>query len=221
MIGGIRLKVCGLTAPADVAAAAGIGADYLGFIVHPASPRHLEPAQLARLIAGPRAWKSVAVSVAPTPEDLRRLADLGADFFQVHFPIELPFAALQAWSQAVGPERLWLAPRLPPGLDVPTGWLPLAGTFLLDTYDAGKFGGTGRTGDWDKFRRHAARFSDKHWILSGGLGPENVAAALEQGASWIDVNSGVESAPGKKDPAKLAALAAAIKSRPRPAAGGA
>jgi len=221
MIGGVRLKVCGLTNSADAAAAAAIGADCLGFIVHPDSPRHVPPETFAALTAGPRAWKSVAVSVAPSPEDLRRLRELGADYLQVHFPIEMPFAALQAWSQAVGPDRLWLAPRLPPGLDLPAGWLPLAETFLLDTYDPGKFGGTGRTGDWDKFRRHAARHREKSWILSGGLGPENVAAALDQGAGWIDVNSGVESAPGRKDPAKLAALAAALRARPRPAAGGA
>ncbi|HVW21656.1 MAG TPA: phosphoribosylanthranilate isomerase [Opitutaceae bacterium] len=221
MIGGIRLKVCGLTHPADVAAAAASGADCLGFIVHPDSPRHVAPERLRELTAVAREWKSVAVSVAPSPEDLRRLAGLGADFLQVHFPIEMPFAVLQAWSQAAGPGRLWLAPRLPPGLDLPPGWLALADTFLLDTYDPAKFGGTGRTGDWDKFRRHAARHPEKTWILSGGLEPGNVGAALEQGARFLDVNSGVESAPGRKDPAKLAALAAAIRSHPRPAAGGA
>jgi phosphoribosylanthranilate isomerase len=221
MIGAVRLKVCGLTRAEDAAAAAAAGADHLGFIVHPESPRFVAPELLGPLLARPRAWQAVAVAVAPSPEDLRRLAGLGADCFQVHFPIEMPFAALQAWSQAVGPARLWLAPRLPPGLDVPAGWLPLAETFLLDTYEAGRFGGTGRTGDWEKFRRHQARHPEKAWILSGGLNPDNVAGALAQGARWLDVNSGVESAPGRKDPAKLAALAAAIRAHPPPAAGGA
>ena len=94
----------------------------------------------------------------------------------------------------------WLAPKLPPGEDVPAAWLPLAKHFLLDTFHAQTFGGTGQTGDWPKFARHRRNHPDKTWILAGGLNPANVGAALrESGATFLDVNSGVETAPGVKD----------------------
>ena len=92
------------------------------------------------------------------------------------------------------------APKLPPGEDVPAAWLPLAKHFLLDTFHAQTFGGTGQTGDWPKFARHRRNHPDKTWILAGGLNPANVGAALrESGATFLDVNSGVETAPGVKD----------------------
>jgi phosphoribosylanthranilate isomerase len=104
----------------------------------------------------------------------------------------------------VGVERLWLAPKLPPERDVPPDLLPLAKFFLLDTFHAEKFGGTGLTGDWAKFARQQSAHPKNVWILSGGLNPENVGDALrESGAKFLDVNSGVESAPGVKDLEKL------------------
>ena len=99
------------------------------------------------------------------------------------------------------------APKLPPEADLSPLLLPLAGTFLLDTYDAGKFGGTGRTGDWQKFRRHRGAHRDKTWILSGGLTLDNLPEAVAAtGANFVDLNSGVESSPGVKDAAQLGAL---------------
>ena len=91
---------------------------------------------------------------------------------------------------------------------------PLAGTFLLDTFDAEKFGGTGRVSDWGKFARHQQADPTKTWILSGGLTPDNIGDALQQsGAQFVDVNSGVESAPGVKDHGKLEALVRGIHAR--------
>ena len=87
----------------------------------------------------------------------------------------------------------------------------LAETFLLDTFHADKFGGTGETGDWAKFKRHQAAHPGKTWILSGGLNPDNIAAAITAtGAKFVDVNSGVEQSPGIKSPAKLQALVLAL-----------
>jgi phosphoribosylanthranilate isomerase len=95
---------------------------------------------------------------------------------------------------------------------VATAWLPLAETFLLDTFHAEKFGGTGRTGDWEKFARHQQAHPQKTWILSGGLNPENIGEALRRsGARFVDVNSGVESAPGAKDHAKIELFVAALQ----------
>jgi phosphoribosylanthranilate isomerase len=212
MIQGIHLKVCGLTSMLDAAFAERRGADHLGFILYPDSPRYV-PLEKFRALAGssPKG-KRVAVSVAPAIEDLRAFQAAGADFFQIHFPQETPLDTVRAWSETVGPANLWLAPRLAPAADVPEALLPLAGVFLLDTFSPDKFGGTGKTGDWAKFARHRKSYPDKTWILSGGLNPHNIAQALaESGARWIDVNSGVESAPGVKDHAKIEAFVRGLR----------
>jgi phosphoribosylanthranilate isomerase len=129
---------------------------------------------------------------------------LGFDFFQVHFRHDLPPATVASWAETVGVERLWLAPKLPPEVEMPGALLPLAKHFLLDTFHADKFGGTGATGDWAKFARQQTAHADKTWILSGGLNPDNIGEAVRaSGARFVDVNSGVESAPGVKDQEKL------------------
>jgi phosphoribosylanthranilate isomerase len=211
MIDGIRLKICGLTSLVDAEAADTIGADCLGFILHPESPRYL-PLSQYRAMAGrlpPR--RRVAVMVEPSAE---LIADAIAEefhFFQIHFRHDLPVETIAAWSEAVTPDRLWLAPKLPPDEDVSPEWLPLATYFLMDTFHAGGFGGSGKTGDWAKFSRHQTKHPKKAWILAGGLNPANIGEAITQsGARFVDVNSGVEAAPGVKDPARLRDLAAAI-----------
>lgn len=204
MIDGIRLKVCGLTALVDAEFAGRCGADYLGFILYPKSPRHISLATFRAMAAHLPERRKVAVSVEPTPAELDAMTAAGFDFFQIHFRHDLPTATIAGWLAAAGAERLWLAPKLPPGVDVPAALLPFANFFLLDTFHAGKFGGTGETGDWPKFARHQQTHPQKTWILSGGLNPENIGEALRaSGARFVDVNSGVESAPGVKDHAKL------------------
>jgi phosphoribosylanthranilate isomerase len=218
MIAGVRVKICGLTSLVDVDLADGIGADYLGFILHPASPRCVRLEQFAAMAPRlPTARKTVAVLVEPADEVLAAARDAGFSAFQIHFRPETPPARLGAWSGLVGPDRLWLAPRLPPGSGIDPAWLPLARTFLVDTYRSDGFGGSGRTGDWEAFARFRAAHPGHTWILAGGLSPENIAAARRaSGARVLDVNSGVESAPGIKDPAKLRALALALREPPQP-----
>ena len=214
MINGISVKVCGITSEADAQAAAEIGADYLGFIFYPNSPRCLSAAKYDELKPRLPAVKKVAVLVEPSTVDLAALSAAGFDFFQIHFKFGLPLARVREWSEVVSPARLWLVPQLPPADDVAAELLPLADTFLLDTFHAAKFGGTGETGDWTKFQRHQAAHPEKRWILSGGLKPENVSAAVRAtGAKFIDVNSGVESSPGIKDHVKLQQLALALGRR--------
>jgi len=212
MIDGIQVKICGLTAPADAAFADGAGADYLGFVLHPKSPRYVSLAQFRSMAPGLAGRRKVAVAVEPEPGALLAMREAGFDRFQVHFRHDTPTGVIAAWSAEVGAGALWLAPRLPPGIDVPEAWLGLAGCFLLDTFDKALFGGTGRTGDWPKFRRHAEGHPEKTWILSGGLSPDNVGEALAgSGARFIDVASGVESRPGIKDHAKIEAFFAAVR----------
>ena len=213
MLNAIHLKICGLTTVVDAAAAAGIGADFLGFILYRKSPRHLSLASYRGLASslqvGPR---RVAVMVEPSTDELAQAADAGFDFFQIHYAPSTPVETVASWSAQVGPRRLWLAPKLPPADEVPAAVLPLADTFLMDTFHAGGFGGSGKTGDWAKFARHQQAFPQKTWILAGGLSPENLAEAVTRsGTLFVDVNSGVETSPGVKDYAKLALLASALR----------
>jgi phosphoribosylanthranilate isomerase len=204
MIDGIRIKVCGLTSLVDAEFADACGADFLGFIFYPLSPRAITLTQFRAMQPKLPSRKKVAVSVSPGVDELRAFAEVGADFFQVHFPRDTPLKTIEAWSKVVGPGKLWLAPKLPPAADMAEELLPLAGTFLLDTFHKEKFGGTGETGDWAKFARHQQAHLKRTWVLSGGLNPENIGEALRaSGAKFVDVNSGVESAPGVKDREKL------------------
>ncbi len=211
MIDGIQIKVCGLTSPGDAGFAGSCGVDYLGFILYPKSPRYVSIAKYRSMAARLPEQAKVAVTVEPGPDALLAMRDAGFRHFQVHFRHDLPLAKVEAWTHAVGAEALWLAPRLPPDVDVPPSLLGLSRGILLDTFDPSLFGGTGRTGDWPKFRRHQKRQPGTTWILSGGLNPENVGEALAKTrARFIDVNSGVESAPGVKDYNKLRAFVAAV-----------
>jgi phosphoribosylanthranilate isomerase len=213
MIAGIQVKVCGLTSPADANFADLGGADFFGFVLHPKSPRYVSLQQF-RAMSGdlPRKHR-VAVTVEPAPGELRAMREAGFEWFQVHFRHDIPLSVIEGWSSEIGPDKLWLAPKLPPAVDVPQAWLGFAQTLLLDTFDEKLFGGTGRTGDWPKFRRHSQGNPGKTWILSGGLNPTNVGDALTgTEARFIDVNSGVESAPGIKDRSKVGAFFAAVRS---------
>lgn len=220
MIDGIRFKVCGLTSLVDAHFADRVGADFLGFILHPKSPRFVPWASydaMQRLL--PEGRKRVAVMVEPDEAALRRAVEAGFDRFQLHFRKEIPLERVAAWSELTTPGSLWLAPRLESDAEFDSAWLPLAGTFLIDTYQPTGFGGSGRTGDWPGFARLASAHPEKTWVLAGGLAPENIGDALEAtGARVVDVNSGVELTPGLKDHAKLKALVLAIHRARVPAA---
>lgn len=216
MIDGIQIKVCGLTSLKDAEAADIAGVDYLGFNFYPKSPRYVSPEAFRTMAKALPRRKKVAVVVEPTQDELLSLKDMKFDYFQVHFRHDIGNGAIKAWSAEVGPGSLWLAPKLPPEVDVPTSWLALANAVLLDTFDRALYGGTGRTGDWPKFRRHQDGHPATTWILSGGLSPDNVGDALKgTGARFLDVNSGVESKPGVKDLEKLKAFGEAVHASAR------
>lgn len=212
MVDAIQIKVCGLTLPEDADFAVASGVDYLGFNFYPKSPRYVSIPRFRSMAKGLPPKPKVAVTVEPAPGELPAMRDAGFDLFQVHFRHDTPVATVEGWSREVGAKNLWLVPKLPPGADVPAPLLQLAHTILLDTFDESLFGGTGRTGDWPKFRRHRDAHPGTMWILSGGLNPGNIAGALAgSGTTFVDVNSGIESAPGVKDPEKLKAFAAAVR----------
>jgi phosphoribosylanthranilate isomerase len=211
MISGIQLKICGITSVADAEAAAGIGADFLGFILYPKSLRFLSLDAFSRMKADLPAIGRVAVMVRPSAGELRTASSAGFDLFQLHFDPGGDRALVASWGEVVGTDRIWLVPHLPPEEPFPEQFLPLADTFLIDTFRKDAFGGTGQTGDWGRFRKLRSAHPEKQWVLSGGLGPDTIAGALaESGARFVDLSSGVERMPGVKDPAKLKALAAAM-----------
>lgn len=219
MISGIRFKVCGLTSLVDADTADAVGADYLGFILYPKSPRYVSLAQYEAMAPRLPPRKKVAVVVEPSSEELTAIKAAGFDYVQLHFPNDTPFFMAALWLDVIPPEMLWLAPRVPAGKDLDLAFVPLADTILLDTYHPNSFGGTGQTGDWKSFAWHRTKFEKVNWVLAGGLKPENIIeAVVTTGARFVDVNSGVESAPGVKDPARLKAFADALRQAPAPAA---
>ncbi len=216
MINGVQTKVCGLKTVADAQHAIDAGADYLGFILWPKSPRYIPVAEaqaIAPQLKGNA--KRVAVVVEPSMGDLEELKSTGFDFYQVHFPNETPFFEVALWTEIIPPTQLWLAPKAPPGKSLDPAFFPLADMILVDTFKAEGYGGTGQTGDWEEFVRLRSQYTKVNWVLAGGLSPENIVAAVKAtGAQIVDVNSGVESAPGVKDHAKITALFDAIKTLP-------
>jgi phosphoribosylanthranilate isomerase len=213
MMADLKVKVCGLTRLCDVALLTELGADYFGCILYPKSPRYLEVSRRADFMQAAPSGRRVAVDVNPSNDSLRAYVQEGFDFFQLHTAIDCPPQQLEQWAELVGgPDRLWLAPILPPDRELPDSFVQLGARILLDTYQKNQVGGTGKTNDWGRFRRLQQRYSQVDWILAGGLSPDNLLAAIQQaGASHVDVNSGVESAPGIKDPALLRDLFQRVK----------
>jgi phosphoribosylanthranilate isomerase len=217
MINGIRLKICGITSVADAEAAVAAGADYLGFIFYPKSPRHDPLAQYQSIRAGLPSRPKVAVCVEPVLAELAAISALGFDYIQIHWNPETLTQNIALWVDAVGRRRLWLAPRLPADTDLYPELLPFADLFLLDIFHRGKADGTPRSGDWEKFRRHRALYPEKQWMLTGGLDPISVSGAVAgTGATMLDVNSGVEQAPGVKSPAKLRVFVRSLAQATKP-----
>jgi phosphoribosylanthranilate isomerase len=201
-----EVKVCGITRLEDGQNAISLGASFLGFIFFEGSPRCIDPEKARKIWGGlnPTRTHSVAVDVNPDPSRLSEISRLGFDFFQLHFPSSVDPDRISEWAEIVGPENLWLAPRISPEEDFPVGMLPFADTFLVDAYDKEKFGGTGLSSDWERFSDWKSKYADKRWILAGGIGPENLRDALVRTSPHVvDVNSAVESEPGVKDHEKV------------------
>lgn len=197
----IHVKICGITNLDDALAAVDCGADYLGFNFYPPSPRFIEPPQCARISETLRQRypqvRLVGVFVnAPVDQVQAILQSCHLHLAQLHGN-ETPemLAALAG--------RAYKALRSIPE-EAMAGFIlhaPPYPRLLLDANVAGAFGGTGQTGDWAAAGAIAKQVPI---FLAGGLKPENVAEAVERVQPWgVDTASGVEAAPGRKDPLKL------------------
>jgi phosphoribosylanthranilate isomerase len=199
----VRVKICGVTRAADAELAAALGAEMIGLNFYPPSPRcvPLERAREIRRVIGSRCLV-VGVFVNATRDYIKeRLHEAGLDLLQFHG--DESEDAVAGW-----PVKTIRAIRLKP--DTPTCNMTQisADYLLLDTFHPELFGGTGRTRPLD-----ALRGVDLGRVfISGGLSAENVREAAALRPFAVDVASGVESAPGVKDPVKLRSFIANAKS---------
>ncbi|HOQ05164.1 MAG TPA: phosphoribosylanthranilate isomerase [Anaerohalosphaeraceae bacterium] len=194
-----KIKICGITNLDDAVTAAELGADLLGFIFYPKSPRYIDPQKARDIIAKiPTFVDTVAVFVNPTLQQVQETAQQGwFNWIQLHGDETPDFCRSLHWLNI----KLIKAVRVKDRSDIDKALTYPTDAVLLDTYTDGLYGGTGQTFDWSLIG-----YPPRRIFLSGGIGPHNIRQALEVGTYGIDINSGVESAPGKKDPAKLKQL---------------
>lgn len=209
----ITVKICGLTSAVDADYAVQNGADYCGMIRYERSPRCITIEDARESCLTIPHGRRVFVDVNTAPSQLEMYAGFGFDKFQIHCEATVERATVAAWSAIVGRENLWLAPRVGPGAPFPEDLLDFADTILVDTFQkSGAHGGSGKIGDWGRFHEWSTRYPSHQFILAGGLSPDNLAEAIAQsGARFVDLNSGLESAPGKKDPVKVRTALAIAK----------
>ena len=199
-----RIKICGLTRPQDVRAAVEAGADAIGFVFNPPSPRAVSAEQAAELVALlPPFVSSVGLFVNPAPGEVESvLASVPLQFLQFHGD------ETEADCARFG--RPWIkAARMRPGVDLLefAASHPRACGILVDAFVEG-YGGGGKTFDWSLIPQGFSR----PLVLSGGLDADNVTEAVRRIRPWaVDVSSGVESAKGIKDAEKIAAFVAGVR----------
>ena len=203
-----RVKICGITRPEDAEHAASLGAWALGFNLWPGSKRVADPAVVAGIArALRRRVELVGIFVNPTLDEVVHVTEaIGFTHVQLHGDEGPAFCT--AVAERTG-ARVIKALGIASGADIRGAERYHTDFHLLDASAGAAYGGTGRTWDWDLL---AQRRSSVPLILSGGLTPDNVAEAIAAVHPWaVDVASGVESAPGIKDPAKVEAFIAAAQ----------
>ena len=208
----VRMKFCGLTKPADIPAAAEAGAAYVGFVSFPKSPRHLEPAQARALaLEVPAGIVKVALMVNPDDAALDAYLDqVPIDMVQLHGG-ESPERVAEVAARTGLPVMKAIGVATVEDLDRIADYAGAAHQVLVDAKPpkgADLPGGNGASFDWTLL---SGRRWSLPWMLAGGLTPDNVAEAVRiTGATQVDLSSGIERAPGDKDPAKMQAFAEAL-----------
>ena len=202
-----KIKICGIKTVTDALAAMDAGADLIGFNFYPKSPRYVEVGMCRNIMSVVRQiGKATCVGVfvnASVSEILATMDTLGLNMAQLHgdetveILSELNGKAFKAFRGIPDAERVNGFARQ----DAPA--------FLVDASVKGLYGGSGVTADWYS----AAELAKKYpLLLAGGLTPENVAEAVGRVKPWgVDVASGVESAPGEKDPSRMKAFVKAVR----------
>ena len=193
------LKICGITDADFASRAAEGGVDYLGFIFSSKSPRGIEPARAAEIIASVRKGRPIprmvgVFTLRPVADVLHVVDEVGFDVVQLHGR----FSAADVAAVKASGREVWL---LDDGGD-PNA--TAADGILVDGVKGGQLGGTGERSDWS--RVVVVQAAGKKAILAGGLSVENIADAYATGADVLDVNSSLETSPGEKSLDLLAPL---------------
>jgi phosphoribosylanthranilate isomerase len=220
----IQVKICGITNLADAQVAIEAGADLLGFIFYPKSPRYIAPEAIRDWGLGTDALTRSPIPNHQSPitklvgvfvdEDPARVAEIieivGLDFVQLHgaetteILAGLSPRAFKALRPATAEQAEDEAARFAP-FGAPAG-----PQLMVDAYDPNHYGGTGKKADWNVAAAIAQRVP--RLLLAGGLTPVNVADAVRTVRPWgVDVSSGVELSPGRKDHDAVRAFIAAAK----------
>jgi phosphoribosylanthranilate isomerase len=202
----LRIKICGITQPEQGRAVAELGADALGFVCVPASPRYVDPGQIHRIQA-----------VVP-PEVARIGVFMDADLNELVQVVEVgQLTTVQLHGSESAADCQAIRDRLPQieiikafrirrtwELELAAEYAPRVDWLLLDAYHPDLGGGTGKTLDWATLQSFRPTIP---WFLAGGLRPDNLVAALSLiHPDGIDLSSGIEVAPGNKDLAAVAQL---------------
>jgi len=195
----VKVKICGLTNYLDAAAAVDMGADLLGFNFYPKSPRFVTLEQAAQIINKLPAFIHVAgVFVNASLDQIKEaISECNLDWVQLHGD-ESPEFCESLLSINI---RTMKAIRVKDQEDIERAESFFTDAVLLDAFDTEKYGGTGLTFDWNIIGHISKRI-----FLAGGINPDNVAAAIGLGVYGIDVCSGIEARPGKKDHRKMKKL---------------
>ena len=197
-----RVKICGITRPEDARAAAAAGASAVGIVFWPKSPRFVDAAAGRAIVAAlPSGVPAIGVFVDQPVDEINSVIDQ-AGLFGVQLHGDEP---LDVIAQIRRPVIRAISLQFSTQIDD----IPAHVTVLLDAHDAVKRGGTGVTIDWAAARAVSER---RHVVLAGGLTPHNVARAIAEVRPYaVDVSSGVETAPGVKDHALMAAFCEAVR----------
>ena len=195
----VKVKICGLTNYDDAVAAMDMGADLLGFNFYPVSPRYITPEQAKGIINKlPGFMDTAGVFVNASIEQIHEIKDIcQLDWVQLHGD-EDPEFCRSLLSHNV---KTMKAIRVKNQADIERADSFFTDAVLLDAFDPDKYGGTGLTFDWNVIGNISKRI-----FLAGGINPGNAAAAVKLGVYGIDVCSGIESRPGKKDHRKMKKL---------------
>ncbi len=208
---GARVKICGIANAGDAEAVAALTPDFMGYIFWPGSKRFVKPEAVRDWAKNLPPIPRVGVFVDASPDEVKRAVRIAGLFaVQLHGdePIEkFSSSDFQIWKVvkiAPSNSQVPMIGKCDLGnfqsLEIP----PVADAIMLDTFNPVSPGGTGETGDWNVAREFVAA-AKKPVLLAGGLTPENVAEAIRIVKPWgVDVSSGVEQRPGKKDLAKVA-----------------
>ena len=199
----VKVKICGVTDPANALAAVEMGADYLGLNFYPGSPRFLT-IERAREIAGAARGRVplVGVFVNAAPDEIAETTEqVGLDLVQFSGD-EAPETVAPFAARAI---KVFRAGHLPGHAEL-AAWSAVWGV-LIDAPHRGLYGGTGEAWAYDEVNEAAVGLAGRRVFLAGGIGPDNARRAVEAARPWaIDVCSRVESAPGIKDPELLRRL---------------